>query len=105
MAIKEIAGYKVDVNEEGSMTDHSQWNKDIAEVIAKEEGIDALKEEHWKVIEFIQEDFKKRGELPTIRRIKKVGNIPTKDLYDLFPTGPVKKASKIAGHLKPVSCV
>jgi sulfur relay (sulfurtransferase) DsrC/TusE family protein len=40
-----------------------------------------------------------------MRRMNKVGNIPTKDLYALFPDGPIKKAAKISGYPKPVSCV
>ena len=60
---------------------------------------------HWKVIDFIDADFKERGVIPGMRRMNKVGNIPTKDLYDLFPDGPIKKAARISGYPKPVSCV
>ena len=40
-----------------------------------------------------------------MRRMNKVGGIPTKELYALFPDGPIKKAAKIAGFPKPTSCV
>jgi tRNA 2-thiouridine synthesizing protein E len=40
-----------------------------------------------------------------MRRMNKIGGIPTKDLYSLFPNSPIKKAAKIAGYPKPVSCV
>jgi len=40
-----------------------------------------------------------------MRRMNKVGGIETKELYSLFPNGPIKKATKIAGYPKPVSCV
>ncbi|WP_028308486.1 TusE/DsrC/DsvC family sulfur relay protein [Desulfitibacter alkalitolerans] len=102
---KIIAGYTVDVTEEGYLTQMNQWNKEIAEAIAKELGIHELTEGHWKVIEFLRKDFAETEKVPTTRRIKNVGNIPTKDLYDLFPDGPVLKAAKIAGISKPVSCV
>ena len=42
-----IAGVSVDVNDEGYLTDPSQWNEDIAEEIAKEEEID-LTEKHFR---------------------------------------------------------
>ncbi len=102
---KVIAGYSVDVTEEGYLTNKDQWNKEIAEVIAKELGIDELTEGHWKVIEFLQKDFAETEKLPTIRRVKNVGGIATKELYQLYPEGPLLKATKIAGLSKPVSCV
>ncbi|TCS81057.1 TusE/DsrC/DsvC family sulfur relay protein [Tepidibacillus fermentans] len=105
MAEKLIAGYTVDVNEEGYLTNPDQWNKEIAAEIAQELGLGELTERHWKVIEFLQNDFKANGKLPTIRRVNKVGGISTKELYELFPDGPLVKAAKVAGLSKPASCV
>jgi tRNA 2-thiouridine synthesizing protein E len=102
---KVIAGYSVDVTEEGYLTNKAQWNKEIAGAIAKEFGIDELTVGHWKVIEFLQKDFAETEKMPTIRRVKNAGGIATKELYGLFPEGPILKAAKIAGLSKPVSCV
>ncbi|MEQ6378343.1 TusE/DsrC/DsvC family sulfur relay protein [Bacillaceae bacterium S4-13-58] len=102
---KTLAGQTVNVTEEGYLTDKSQWNKEIAVEIAKEVGIEELTSRHWEVIEFLQKDYEETGKIPTIRRVKKVGEISTKDLYELFPEGPLMKASKIAGLSKPASCV
>ena len=87
------------------MIDSSQWTEDIAMVIAKEEGIQTLTDGHWKVIHFLRKDIAETGNTPTIRRLQKVGNIPIKEFYQLFPGGPLKKAAKIAGLNKPQSCV
>jgi dissimilatory sulfite reductase related protein len=105
MAQKEIAGKMVQVNEEGYMNDFSEWNKEIAAVIAVDEGIGELTDGHWKVIDFLQNDFADKGVMPSLRRMTKAGGVPTKDLYALFPGGPLKKSSKIAGLKKPASCV
>ncbi|GBF12124.1 TusE/DsrC/DsvC family sulfur relay protein [Tepidibacillus infernus] len=105
MAEKLIAGFTVDVNEEGYLTNPAQWNKEIAVELAKEVGIEELTERHWKVIEFLQKDFQENGKLPTIRRVNKVGGISTKELYELYPDGPLVKAAKVAGLSKPASCV
>ena len=105
MPLKEIAGAQVNVDDEGFLTDPNQWNEAIAGAIAKEEGIEPLTDAHWKVINFIREDFKEKGQVATIRRINKVGGIATKDLYELFPQGPAKKAARIAGLSKPQGCV
>ncbi len=105
MPQKQFASITVNVDEEGYLSDPSQWTKEIAVAIAAEEGIAELTPAHWKVIEFMQKEFKDSGQLPTIRKINKTGVLSTKELYDIFPGGPIKKASRIAGLSKPSSCV
>ncbi len=101
--LKQIANIEINVNDEGYLTDFSQWNKDVAMEIAKEEGVE-LTDEHWKVIDYIQEQY--RNEVPlSIRKVGKSGVVSIKDFYRLFPDGPLKKATKIAGVPKPVSCI
>jgi tRNA 2-thiouridine synthesizing protein E len=104
MPQKQIAGVTVDVDDEGYMTNHSQWTRDVAAALAQEEGI-TLNDPHWKVLDFIDRDFQERGVVPGMRRMNKIGGIPTKELYSLFPGGPIKKAAKISGYPKPASCV
>ncbi len=103
MTQKVFAGVTVDVNEEGYLTDASQWTKEIAKEIAKEETIE-LTEKHYQVLEFIREKQKK-GETLTIRSVGTSGIIDIKGFYQLFPGAPMKKAAKIAGIPKPSSCV
>jgi TusE/DsrC/DsvC family sulfur relay protein len=101
---KQLNGVTVDIDDEGYMTNHVQWNRDVAAALAKELDIE-LTDAHWRVLDFIDKDFKEKGVVPGMRRMNKIGGIPTKDLYSLFPDGPIKKAAKIAGYPKPVSCV
>jgi tRNA 2-thiouridine synthesizing protein E len=101
---KNIAGNTVDVNEEGYLTNMSQWNEAIAAAIAAEEGIGPLTEAHVKVIQYLRQQ-QAAGAALTIRSMGKSGVVTTKDLYQLFPGGPLKKASKIAGIPKPVGCI
>lgn len=103
MATKTIAGITIDVNEEGYMTDSSQWTKEIAAEIAKEEGID-ITDKHYEVIEYIRNKIA-AGEGLTIRGIGKSGVVDVKTFYQLFPGAPLKKATKISGVPKPVSCI
>lgn len=105
MASVTLAGKEVDVNEEGYLTNADQWDRDIATAIAAGEGISTLTEGHWKTIDYLRSQIKSTGTMPSIRALKNSGIIPVKDLYDLFPGGPLKKASKIAGLKKPESCV
>ena len=100
---KDIAGKTIDVSPEGFLTDINEWDKTVAEEIAQEEGI-ALDAEHWPVLEYLQTQHKNEVAL-TIRKVGKSGVIDIKGFYALFPGGPLKKASKIAGIPKPVSCI
>ena len=104
MAQKQVAGTSIDINEEGYLTDHGQWSRDVAVALAQEVGIE-LTDSHWKVLDFIDKDFQEKGVVPGMRRMNKIGGIPTKELYSLFPDGPIKKAALISGYPKPASCV
>ncbi len=98
-----IAGHDVAVNDEGYLTDLSQWSREVAEAIANEEGIQ-LTDDHMPVIEYLQEQY--RNEVPlSIRKVGKSGVVDIKGFYALFPGGPLKKASRIAGIPKPASCI
>ena len=99
-----IAGINVQVNEEGYLTDFSQWNEDVAKDIAVQEEIGELTDRHWTVIKYLQDQFKKEVPL-TIRKVGKSGVTDIKEFYALFPGGPLKKATKIAGIPKPVGCI
>lgn len=103
MATKTIAGVSVDVNEEGYLNDPSQWTREIAAEIAKEENIE-LTDKHFEVLEFLRKEYESGAQL-TIRKVGKSGITDIKGLYDLFPGGPLKKSSRIAGIPKPASCV
>jgi tRNA 2-thiouridine synthesizing protein E len=106
MPTKTIAGKVVQVNDEGFMTDPSEWDKDIAAEIAQEEGITDLSEAHWKVIDWSREAAKdSNGKSPTLRQITTGTGVTTKELFALFPKGPAKKVARIAGLGKPEGCV
>jgi len=100
-----IAGTPVDLDAEGFMTDAGQWTREIAEEIARANGIDPLTDRHWHVIEFCRKDAGERGTPPTVRRITKGAGVSTKEMYQLFPKGPGVLASKISGLTKPKGCI
>jgi tRNA 2-thiouridine synthesizing protein E len=103
MATKTYAGVNVEVNDEGYMTDSSQWTKEIAMEIAKQEGVE-LTDKHFEVLEFIR-NKSAEGATLTIRGINKSGVVDAKSFYQMFPGAPLKKSTKIAGVSKPESCI
>jgi len=98
-----IAERKIQVNEQGYLTDFSQWDREVGLNIARQEGIE-MTDEHWKVIDYVQDQYK-NGVPLTIRKVGKSGVVTIKDLYRLFPKGPLKLSTKIAGIPKPVGCI
>lgn len=105
MATKTIAGKPVQVNDEGFMTNPSEWDKEIAVELAKEEGIAELTPNHWKIIEYCRQFGANGGKAPTLRQITTGTGVSTKDLFAWFPKGPAKKVARIAGLGKPEGCV
>lgn len=105
MQAHEYAGRVVQLNDEGFLTDSSQWTPEIGEAIAKDVGVWPLGEKHWTVITYCREDAAREGQSPGMRRIAKSSGVSMKELYALFPRGPGKLAARIAGLPKPQSCV
>ncbi|MEX1383618.1 TusE/DsrC/DsvC family sulfur relay protein [Lutibacter sp.] len=103
MPVKTIAGKEVNVSEDGYLEDMNQWNEDIAKEIASEIGIE-LTPKHFEVINYLREKTAAKEAL-TIRGVGKSGVVDIKGLYKLFPKGPLKFSSKIAGIPKPTSCI
>ena len=101
MAQKTIAGVNLEVSEDGYLADASQWTEEIAKEIAKEVSID-LTDKHFEIIKFLRENAEAGL---TIRKVGKSGIVDIKGFYDLFPGGPLKMSTKIAGIQKPTSCV
>ena len=103
MAEKLIAGKTVEVTADGYLVNMSDWNLDMAKEMAAEKGIE-LTDSHIAVLNFLREK-QAAGETLTIRKVGKSGIVDIKGLYTLFPGGPLKISSRLAGIPKPTSCV
>ncbi len=103
----EIAGNSLRVDDQGYLIDPADWNEQVAEMLAHEEGI-VLTPEHWAVIRFVREYYEQRHIAPDARHVMKhlaglkgEGKADRNDLFKLFPYGYVKHACRIAGMRKP----
>lgn len=104
-------GKEIATDNDGYLKDIAQWSEPMAVVIAENEGI-TLSPEHWEVVRFVREFYLEFNTSPAIRMLVKAmantfgeekGN--SRYLYRLFPKGPAKQATKIAGLPKPVKCI
>ncbi|RLA38321.1 MAG: sulfurtransferase TusE [Gammaproteobacteria bacterium] len=107
----EINGKSIETDEEGYILNLADWTEEIANVLAKEEGIE-MSENHWEVVNFLREYYDEYQIAPAVRVLtksigKKLGAEKgnSKYLYELFPYGPAKQACKIAGLPKPTGCI
>jgi len=96
---------KIEVDEDGFIQDPDLWNNDLAEFLARMEGIENMTEDHWKVVNFLRNYYLEFGIAPMIRKLCKETGFTLKYIYELFPSGPAKGACKIAGLPKPTGCV
>ena len=105
MANIEVNGQTVELDEDGFLVNLDEWNEDVAKFLAKEEGVDELNEDHWKIINYLKGYFAEYGIAPMVRKMTKESGYSLKEIYDLFPSGPAKGACKVAGLPKPTGCV
>lgn len=103
MTEKTIAGICVKCNDLGYLLEYDQWTRDVGLEIAAEESVE-MTDKHWEVIDYLREQCKNGVDI-TIRKVGKSGVVDIKEFYQLFPNGPLKVSSKIAGIPKPVSCI
>ncbi len=95
----------VQVDEDGFLQEPESWNDSVAAALASTEGVEALTDDHWKVVKFLRDYYLQFGVAPMIRKLCKQTGFDLKTIYGLFPSGPAKGACKVAGLPKPTGCV
>ncbi|WP_339136961.1 MAG: TusE/DsrC/DsvC family sulfur relay protein [Candidatus Electrothrix sp. GW3-4] len=99
MASIEHNGITYEVDYDGFLLNGSEeWDDNWVDYVKGIEGINDITDEHQKVIVALQEYYKKNG-IPPMHDIicSKVTGFPLKKIYELFPSGPIKGARKMAG--------
>lgn len=101
---------EVKTDAQGYLLDASQWNQEIAQIIATIEQIN-MTPDHWQVVDYVRKFYLEFNTSPSIRPlVKYLGQVlpaeKSNSLYLqlLFPEGVAKQATKIAGLPKPARC-
>jgi tRNA 2-thiouridine synthesizing protein E len=95
---------------EGHMFGLDEWNPNIARQRAQDAGIE-LTPKHWEVIGFLRTRYKDQGPVAHARELTQALEVHFETdggrrfLYRLFPQGPVRQASRIAGLPVPADAV
>lgn len=100
-----------ETDSDGFLLNLAEWNTDVAQNIAAQEGID-LSQAHWEVLYALREFYTKYDLSPAMRPLtrhlkKSLGPEKSTSLYllKLFPGSPAKIAAKIAGLPRPENCL
>lgn len=106
-----LENQQIETDNFGYLLDWQQWTPAVAELIAQQEQLE-LTPAHWEVIYFVREFYQEYKTSPAIRMLVKAmaqklgedkGN--SRYLQRLFPEGPAKQATKLAGLPKPAKCL
>ena len=99
------------VDAEGFLCDLQDWNPEVADYLAQQEGIE-LTAAHWEIIQLIRQFYQEFDLSPAMRPLVKyvglhLGSEKGKSIYlmQLFPPSPAKIAAKLAGLPKPANCL
>lgn len=99
------------LDKHGYLVDLNSWTPEVAVQFAKLENI-KLTDAHWEVIHFVRAFYQEFNTSPAVRMLVKAmaakfgpdkGN--SKYLFLLFPQGPAKQATRLAGLPKPAKCL
>jgi len=101
----------IHTDDEGFLLRQSDWSADIADAIARQEGI-TLEETHWEIIRLAQQYFSTYAASPgsklLVRYVRREAG-PEKGnsiyLMKLFGGQAAKTVSRIAGLPKPEHCL
>ncbi len=99
------------VTHTGNLVELHRWHSRLAEYMAQQEGIE-LTEEHWEVLNFLREFYFTYGVSPMVKILMRymaedIGpeRASKEYLYSLFPKGPSRQGSRIAGLPAPQGCL
>jgi tRNA 2-thiouridine synthesizing protein E len=107
----EYKGQTIAVDKGGYLLKLDDWQPELAPILAAQEKIE-LTTDHWQVVNFVRQFYIKFDTSPAMRALVKAmaaefgpdkGN--SRYLFRLFPKGPAKQATKIAGLPKPAKCL
>lgn len=107
----EFNGQTIKVYASGNLVNPEDWSEALAERLAQKEGIQ-LGDEHWAVIKFLRHFYFQYGITPMVKVLIKhmaeeMGSEESNEqhLYQLFPGGPARQGSRIAGLPSPQGCI
>ncbi|MEE9443302.1 MAG: TusE/DsrC/DsvC family sulfur relay protein [candidate division Zixibacteria bacterium] len=90
---------------DGFLVDMANWSREIAKELARKNDLGPLTEDHWKIIEYVQQFYHENHIGPPIVKISKSTGFTSKYICQLFPCGVARGAYRLAGLPRPSGCL
>ena len=85
MDVLEVAGKKIEVDEDGFIQEPDKWDQDVARALAQSEGVDELGDGHWKLVHYLRDHYQKFGVAPMIRKLCRDTGFKLVEIYSSSP--------------------
>ncbi|MBF0528181.1 MAG: TusE/DsrC/DsvC family sulfur relay protein [Deltaproteobacteria bacterium] len=102
--VREIGGREIFFDWEGFFWDAADWSEEIAEILARESGMEKLEDIHWKILRFFRDYYAYHGRAPLNRHLREGTKLSLGEIESLFPGGIRLGARRLAGLPNPKSC-
>lgn len=107
----DFKGVSLSVTCTGNLLELHRWSPELAEFMAQKEGL-SLSDDHWEVLNFLRSFYFEFGVTPMVKILMKhmaeelgAQRASREHLYKLFPGGPSRQGSRIAGLPEPQGCI
>jgi tRNA 2-thiouridine synthesizing protein E len=89
------------LDDEGYIIDFEDWDEDVANAMARREGIESLERDRIDILHFMRDYYRKFNSFPILDAVCKNVSQPKNCAYEQFPD-PIR-AWKIAGLPRPTT--
>ena len=105
-----VGDQKLTLTSEGYLCDLTRWDRSVGQALAAQDDL-RLEAPHWEILFYLREFYAEFQHTPPMRALVNAlkerfgadkGN--SAYLHHLFPKGPAKQASRLAGLPKPSRC-
>ncbi|HOG08593.1 MAG TPA: TusE/DsrC/DsvC family sulfur relay protein [Syntrophales bacterium] len=102
---RSIAGRKILFDASGFLLNADDWSEELAEILARENGMGPLDDSRWKVVHFLRDYYRRCGRPPSNHELKEGTGFSLMILESLFPGGVRGTARLLAGLPNPRTCL
>jgi dissimilatory sulfite reductase related protein len=102
--VRTIHGKEVASDEEGFLLHPEAWDEQLAEFLAREDGLSELSATQWRIIGFLRDYYFANGKAPLNAELRKGTGLRLAEIEACFPKGIKQGARRLAGLPNPKGC-
>jgi tRNA 2-thiouridine synthesizing protein E len=92
-----VNGEEILLDEDGFLVNPESWSEELAEILAREDGLNELTETHWRILKFLRTHYRENGKAPLNSQLKKATGLTMAEIQACFPGGIRKSTRRLAG--------